>query len=75
MTRRHLMTLRLLLILGDAVAASLVFILVSVVRFELIRGQSGRWGSACDRRRSSLPSRGWLCRGSWASIGCVCGGA
>jgi exopolysaccharide biosynthesis polyprenyl glycosylphosphotransferase len=34
MTRRHLMTLRLILVLGDSVAAALVFLLVSVVRFE-----------------------------------------
>src|SRR5680860_1345735 len=34
MTRRHLMTLRLLLMLADFVAAAAVFLVVSVVRFE-----------------------------------------
>ena len=34
MTRRHLMTLRLLLMLADGVAAAVVFVLVSIVRFE-----------------------------------------
>ena len=34
MTRRHLMTLRLLLVLADAITAAGVFLLVSLVRFE-----------------------------------------
>jgi exopolysaccharide biosynthesis polyprenyl glycosylphosphotransferase len=34
MTRRHLMTLRLLLALGDVLSAMVVFLAVSVVRFE-----------------------------------------
>lgn len=34
MTRRHLMTLTLLLVLADAVAAAAVFVVVSTVRFE-----------------------------------------
>lgn len=34
MTKRHLMTLRLVLLLGDAVAAWLVFLVVSRVRFD-----------------------------------------
>ena len=34
MTRRHLMTLRLLLMLGDGVSALLVFLYVSILRFE-----------------------------------------
>ena len=34
MTRRHLMTLRLLLVVADAVTAAVVFLLVSAVRFE-----------------------------------------
>src|SRR5688572_20655137 len=33
-TRRHLMTLRLLLVLADAITAAGVFLLVSLVRFE-----------------------------------------
>lgn len=35
MTRRHLMTLRILLMLGDGSAAVLVFLFVSAVRFEV----------------------------------------
>jgi exopolysaccharide biosynthesis polyprenyl glycosylphosphotransferase len=34
MTRRHLMTLRLLVMLGDGVSALLVFLYVSILRFE-----------------------------------------
>ena len=52
MTRRHLMTLRLLLILGDAVAASLVFILVSVVRFEADPG--AEWSVGIGVRPAAL---------------------
>ena len=33
MIRRHLMTLRLALMVGDGIAAALVFLLISVVRF------------------------------------------
>ena len=52
MTRRHLMTLRLLLILGDAVAASLVFLLVSVVRFEA--GPGAEWSVGIGVRPAAL---------------------
>lgn len=34
MTRRYLMTLRLLMLLGDGIVAALVFLIVSAVRFE-----------------------------------------
>src|SRR5436190_10669836 len=34
MTRRHLMTLRILLMLGDGVSAAVVFLVVSILRFE-----------------------------------------
>ncbi|MGH2444895.1 MAG: sugar transferase, partial [Candidatus Limnocylindria bacterium] len=46
MTRRHLMTLRILFMLADGVAAALVFLLVSIVRFEA--DPSVQWSVGID---------------------------
>jgi exopolysaccharide biosynthesis polyprenyl glycosylphosphotransferase len=46
MTRRHLMTLRLLLVLADAIAAAGVFLVVSVIRFEADPG--AKWSVGVD---------------------------
>ena len=46
MTRRHLMTLRIIFMLADAGAAALVFLLVSVVRFEA--DPSVQWSVGID---------------------------
>lgn len=46
MTRRHLMTLRMLLMLADFVSAAAVFLLVSVVRFEV--DPSAVWSVGID---------------------------
>ena len=46
MTRRHLMTLRLLLVLADAITAAVVFLLVSLVRFEA--DPTAQWSVGLD---------------------------
>ena len=46
MTKRHLMTLRLVLLLGDTVAAWLVFVAVSRLRFEA--DPTARWNVGLD---------------------------
>jgi exopolysaccharide biosynthesis polyprenyl glycosylphosphotransferase len=46
MTRRHLMTLRVLLMLADAVVAMLVFLAVSAVRFEA--DPNAKWSVGID---------------------------
>ena len=46
MTRRHLMTLRILFMLADAAAAAVVFLLVSLVRFEA--DPSVQWSVGID---------------------------
>src|SRR6188472_940513 len=52
MTRRHLMTLRLLLILADALTVAFVFILVSVMRFAL--DPSAEWTVAMDMGTAAI---------------------
>jgi exopolysaccharide biosynthesis polyprenyl glycosylphosphotransferase len=46
MTKRHLMTLRLILLLGDALAACLVFVVVSRLRFDA--DPNARWNVGLD---------------------------
>ena len=46
MTRRHLMTLRLILVLADGITAAAVFLLVSVLRFE--SDPSATWSVGVD---------------------------
>ena len=47
MTKRHLMTLRLILLLADAVTAYLVFMLVSLIRFE-VGEPNAIWSAGVD---------------------------
>src|SRR6188472_323281 len=60
MTRRHLMTLRLLLILADALTVAFVFILVSVMRFAL--DPSAEWAVAMDMGTAAILFAAiWVC--------------
>ena len=76
MTKRHLMALRLMLMLADGVAAAIVFIAVSALRFT-VGGpmRSGRWALTWEPLRSSSPQRGCSSSGPWGFIGSAYGGA
>jgi exopolysaccharide biosynthesis polyprenyl glycosylphosphotransferase len=52
MTRRHLMTLRLLLVLADAITAFTVFLLVSMARFEA--DPTAQWSVGIDIGTSAV---------------------
>ncbi len=66
MTRRHLMTLRLLLILGDAVIAMLVFLLVSTIRYRV--DPESVWSVGIDVGAAAL-----IFAAVWVSVGWALG--
>ena len=61
MTRRHLMTLRLILVLADGVTAAMVFLLVSVLRFE--SDPSATWSVGVDVGAAAV-----LFAATWVSV-------
>lgn len=66
MTRRHLMTLRLLLMLADALTTAFVFVLVSAVRFAL--DSRAEWAVAIDVGTAAI-----LFAAIWVSVFLVMG--